>query len=153
MKKIGDFIIYKKNTCKIKEIKNKTYYVLYPINDNSLKITIPIDNEEIREIISKEELEQLLLKMPTIEIIELEQSKDRMIESIYKDLLKTNKLEDLIKIIKTTYIRNKEREDNNKKIGEKDELYFNKAEEYLYNEFSIVLGLSFEDTKNMLLIE
>ena len=35
--------------------------------------------------------------------------------------------EDLIKIIKTTYLRNKERLDNNKKTTDKDNYYFNQA--------------------------
>ena len=37
---------------------------------------------------------------------------------------------------------------NNKKIGEKDNNYFNLAERYLYTEFSIVLNKNFEDTKD-----
>ena len=50
--------------------------------------------------------------------------------------LKKMRYEDLIKIIKTTYLRNKERIDNNKKIGGTDDEYFKQAEKYLYNEFS-----------------
>ena len=56
--------------------------------------------------------------------------------------------ENLIKIIKTTYLRNKERLDNNKKIGEKDQHYFEKAEEYLYNELAVVLNMSYDNTKD-----
>ena len=55
--------------------------------------------------------------------------------------------EDLIKIIKTTYLRNEDRINNKKKISEIDNEYFNKAESYLYNEFSVVLNLSFSETK------
>lgn len=55
--------------------------------------------------------------------------------------------EDLIKIIKTTYFRNKERIDNNKKTTDKDNYYFNQAELYLYNEFSVVLNLTYEETR------
>ena len=52
--------------------------------------------------------------------------------------------EDLIKTIKTSYLRNKDRK---KKISEIDNEYFNKAGSYLYNEFSVVLNLSFSETK------
>ena len=43
MFKIGDIIVYKKDVCKIKEIKEKfindlDYYVLEPIDYDSLKI-------------------------------------------------------------------------------------------------------------------
>ena len=71
-----------------------------------------------------------------------------MIETEYRKLLNSNKHDDLIKIIKTTYLRNKERIDNNKKTRDSDNTYFAQAETYLYNEFSIVLGLTYEETKN-----
>ena len=61
--------------------------------------------------------------------------------------------EDLIKIIKTSYLRNKERIDNNKKTTDKDNHYFNQAETYLYNEFSVVLNLSYEETKDYIINE
>ena len=43
---------------------------------------------------------------------------------------------------------NKERLDNNKKISDIDDKYFNMAEKYLYKEFAIVLNMTYEDTKN-----
>lgn len=70
---------------------------------------------------------------------------------IYINLMKTNKHEDLIKIIKTTYLRNKERLDTGKKIGDKDETFFKQAEKYLYNELSYALGLSYEECKNYII--
>ena len=41
----------------------------------------------------------------------------------------------------------KERLDNNKKTTDKDNYYFNLAENYLYQEFSIALNLSYDETK------
>lgn len=152
MLKIDDYVVYKKDTCKVKEIKkmnDKDYYVLIPVRDKSLKINIPVDNPDLKSLMTKEEIDLLIKKMPTIEPITSEN--DRMIEFEYKNLLGTNDKEDLIKIIKTTYLRNKERLDNNKKIGERDETYLKKAEEYLYNEMSIVLDMSFDDVKNYVL--
>jgi len=37
------------------------------------------------------------------------------------------------------------------KIGEKDENYFNKVENLLYNELSINLGMSYDDTKKYII--
>ena len=37
--------------------------------------------------------------------------------------------------------------DQNKKISEKDEQYFNQAERRLYNELSISLQLTFDETR------
>jgi len=151
MKEIGKYIVYRKDVCKIVGIKknhinNKDYYLLVPIDDESLRMDVPIDNQfgYLRDLISKEEVEKIINRIPEIGIIE---SSEKMMEYEYKNLLSSGSHEDLVKIIKTTYLRNKERIDNKKKISDKDNRYFQLAEKYLYNEFSIVLGLTIEDTK------
>jgi len=149
MFKIGEYVVYKRNVCKIKEIKekhinNRDYYVLIPIDDETLTIDVPVDNKFIRNLISKDEIIKLINNMPNIPIIECTNKK---IENDYRDLINSEKHTDLIRIIKTTYIRNKERLDNKKKIGDIDNNYFQKAEKYLYNEIGIVLGMNFDDTK------
>lgn len=157
MFQVGDCVVYKKDVCRIKEIREKymndqDYYILVPIYDESLKIQVPTNNQFgfIRDLISQEEVKDIISKINEIGIIEVD---DRFLESEYKKLLQLGNHEDLIKIIKTTYLRNKERMDQNKKIGEKDSNYFRLAERYLYNEFSIVLGLSVEETKNYVIDE
>ena len=82
--------------------------------------------------------------MPSIKPIE---SNEKILENEYKDLINSGNLEDYIKIIKTTYLRNKERLENKRKISDKDNHYFNLAEKYLYNEFSVVLNKDFDKTK------
>ena len=151
MFKVGDYVIYRKDVCKLAEIRknkmnNKDYYLLIPINDNTLKIDVPTDNRMgyLRSLISLDEVNSLINRIPDIEIVDTD---DKLLENTYKRLLDTGSHEDLIKIIKTTYVRNKKRLDNNKKISEKDNNYFNSAEKYLYNEFSCVLGLSYLETK------
>ena len=150
MFKIGEYVIYKRDLCKIKEIKEKyfngvDYYVLESNNDSSLTISVPADTKLLRGLISKADLDKLIEKIPSINIVN---NNSRMIENEYKKLIESSSYDDLITIIKTAYLRNKERIDNNKKIAEKDNYYFEKAEMLLYSEFSVVLGLSFEETKN-----
>ena len=127
MYKVNDYVVYKRNVCKIKEVKNNLY-VLNPIDDESLIITISKDNNSIRNIITKEESLNLINSIPNIDIIK---ANDKLIENEYKNLLNSGRLEDLVKIIKTTYLRNKVRIDNKKKIGEKDDNYFKKSEKLL----------------------
>lgn len=153
MYKINDYLRYGKDVCKVKEIEEKKfndqdYYLLVPVKDKSLKIEIPVNSNKIQDLISKEELEKLIKKIPDITPIEID---DKFLESEYKKLLSTGSYEDIIKVIKTTYLRNKERLDNNKKVAEKDQNYFELAEDYLYNEFSIVLDKSYDDTKNYII--
>lgn len=149
MFKVGEYVIYKHDLCKVKDIKEKyfnntDYYILESNNDSSLTISVPSNNILLRPLITKEEIDKLIARIPNIDIIN---NNSRMIENEYKKLLDSCSYDDLISIIKTTYLRNKERLDNNKKIAEKDNYYFEKAELILYSEFSMVLGLSFEETK------
>ena len=51
------------------------------------------------------------------------------------------------------YIRNKERLDNNEKVGDKDNYYFNLAEKCLYTEISYSLGISYEEAREYILKE
>lgn len=150
MYKSGDVVVYGRDVYRIKDVKDnylfdKTYYIMNPIDDDSLVTSVPVDTTSyLRDVITKEEAEDLIAKIPSIEIV---QACDRDIEYEYKQLLKENTLESLIKIIKTTYMRNMKRQNQNKRISEKDEQYFNQAERRLYNELSISLHLNFDDTK------
>ena len=153
MYKQNDYIIYKREVCKVKEIlKNylfdKDYYLLSPLSDDSLTIKIPTDSKEIRPLISKEEILKLIEKMPLVEVVEAD---TKSLESIYKNLLLSRTHEDLIKIIKTTYLRNKERIEKSKKTTDKDVYYFNLAEKYLYQEFQVILGLTYDETKEFVI--
>ena len=156
MKKIGDYIVYRRDVAKIVDIKinplnNMNYYVLVPINDESLKIDVPVDNTlNIRELITKDEINDLIKKIPNISVIS---NSNKLIENEYKELLKDGTFESLIKIIKTTYLRNRERLDNRKKKGDKDEYYFNLAEKYLYSELMVVLNKTFDETRDYIINE
>ena len=149
MFKINDFLIYNKDVCKVIDIKEKLfkdidYYILESISDPTLKIQIPTTSNKIRKLITLEELNNIIYNIPNIDIIK---ENDRLIENTYKSIMQSVTHEDLIKIIKTTYLRNEKRINDNKKISEIDDTYFKKAEKYLYNEFSLVLNKTFEETK------
>ena len=155
MYKVGDYIVYLKEVSKIKEIKenfikNVNYYVLEPVSDSSLKLIIPVSSNSIRNLITIDKVNELIKEIPFIDTIDID---NKNIEFEYKKLLNTGTPENLIKIIKTTYLRNQDRLNNKKKINDKDRNYFELAEKYLYTEISIVLNKSFEDTKNYIINE
>lgn len=147
---IGDYVVYKREVCKIcaykkKFIGDKDYYSLIPVMDKSLKIEVPVNSDFIRSIIDKNTANEIIDNIVNIDVININ---DKLIESEYKRLLHDGGYEGLIKIIKTTYLRNNERINNKKKISEKDDNYFNLSEKYLYSEFAIALGISYDDVKD-----
>ena len=149
MFKVKNYVLYNYNVCKIKEIteiNNIKYYILVPVTDESLLIKAPITQEgiNIRPLLTKKEVKKLIDKLVDIELID---APDHKLEQEYKRLLNTGNREDLVRIIKTTYLRNKRRQDNGKKIGEKDSIYFNLAEKSLYSEIAIVLKTDIKKAK------
>ena len=142
-----DYIVYRKETCKIIE-KEDGHYRLVPVNDTSIKYKVPVDSNFLKKVITKEEIDRLLLEIPEINTINLG---EKQIEQEYKELMKSGTHEDLVKIIKTSYLRNQIRILNNKRISEIDDEYFRRAEKYLYEEIGIVLNLSFENTKEYII--
>lgn len=155
MYNVGEYLVYKKDVCKIKAIKknhlnNKDYYVLTPIDYESLIIDTPVDNKcgYIRNLISKEETEHIIDTIPNVSVID---GNTKNVENEYKTLLLSGTHENLIKIIKTTYLRNKERQDSNRKIGDKDNQYFKKSEKYLYNELGVVLNMNVDEVRRYII--
>lgn len=149
MYKLGEYVVYRKEVCLLKDMQ-KENYILVPIDDESLKIKVPFKegNKLLRGLVSKKEIESLIQKIPNINPIEIQ---DKTIENEYKNLFEEGSLESLIKIIKTTYLRNKKRTEEKKKVTEKDDFYFKKAEKYLYNECAIVLNMTYEEAKQYII--
>lgn len=149
-------VIYRHEVCIINEKKigrnDKEYYVLVPIFDNTLKIEIPVvfANKNVRRLISKEDALELIKKIPLIDTIDVD---SKLLESEYKKLLSDNNYYNLVRIIKTTYLRNKERLDNKKRLSYRESYYFELAEKYLYNELSLVFNMSLDETKKFVFNE
>lgn len=153
MFKVGEYVVYKKDVCMVSAInkdylRGQDYYSLISTFDKSLTIQIPVDNKLIKPLLTKEEAQRIISDIPSIEVIPTD---DKFIENDYKLALKSGSYLNLIKVIKTTYLKNKKRADDNKKMGEKDNNYFHQAERQLYREFSLALGVSYEEIKKIII--
>jgi len=107
---INEYVYYALNgICLVKDIQKlkignetKEYYVLNPIN-NSSTFYLPIDNEEIlskvKKLLTKEEIDKLILESKEITIDWPNNSKDR--NSYIQQLLKLDDLKITIAIIRT----------------------------------------------------
>ena len=129
MVQVNEVVVYRKDIYRVSEIrrgssKDDTFYVLVPslYDDGSLRIQVPASNKMgyLRKLSTKEEIQSLIKRIPEIPVIE---GNNRMVENEYKTRMKKPTLEDLVSIIKTTYLRNQERFDQNKKAGAVDSMY------------------------------
>ena len=149
MFKLNSYVVYKKDVCIIidtKKINNIEYYTLKSVNDPSLIINVPTTSS-LQKVMTKKEAKLLLERIKDIPLLDNINNKD--IENTYKKLILSGNKEDLVKIIKTTYLRNSKRIKNKKKKSDRDEKYYNQAEKYLYTELSVVLNMTYKEVKDL----
>ena len=151
MYKIKDYVIYKREVCVVKDLKkinNQDYYTLENKEDTSLKISIPVSQETqlLRHLATFNEISNTLdhiNDIPTLNINE------RNLEEQYKLLLQGTTIENLIKIIKTAYIRNEIRKNNHKHLSDTDTSYQELAEQFLFNEIAYAMNISYDAAKEL----
>ena len=161
MFKIGDLIIYGNNgVCEIKGIgkldsscapKDKIYYTIEPYYTTETKIYTPVDNDKVimRPIATKKEALELIDSIDDIDVLWIPDEKKR--EYDYKETIKKCDCIELVKIIKTIYIRKQSRIAEGKKITNSDEKYFRLAEEHLYGELAISLNMNKDEAKEFVI--
>lgn len=121
--------------------KEREYYTLNPIYSKGGVIYVPADSDKIvmREIISKEEAEKLIEEMEAMEGISIENEKRR--DDVFKKALRTCDYREWGRIIKTLYERRQKRIAQGKKVTASDERYLKAAEDSLYGELAVALGV------------
>ena len=151
----GEFIIYgSSGVCQIDEIgpmemsgakEGKLYYTLLPVYTNGSKIFTPVDNTKIvmRKIMTKQEAMDAVIEIPDIKPLWIEDAKKR--EELNKETSHACTFEGYIKVIKTLFLRQQSRMENGKRLATIDERYLKMAEDSLYGELAVSLGMDKED--------
>lgn len=140
----GETIVHNKlGLCTVEELtkmNDMDYYVLIS-NRGNTKIMIPVINADnlTRKLITKEEVEDLVNKIPNINIDLINDFKTRIKK--YDELLKAGGTENLAILARTIYEYKKEK--NNLTVADKE--IFKKAEELLFTELSYVLSIDKKD--------
>lgn len=157
----GDYIIYgTRGVCQIKQIgkldfsaasRGKLYYTLAPCYMEGSTIYAPVESTGIimRPVMSREEAMALIDGMADIEPLWIKDEKSR--EIAYKEAIKGCDNRELVRIIKTIYQRRRSRMAEGKKATVSDNKYFKIAEENLYGELAISLGMDREETRQFVI--
>lgn len=103
---------------------------------------VPIDklDETTRTVMTEDEAEDLLKRIPEINEVWIRNDKER--EQNYKNAIQSNDPEKLVGIIKLIYQRKKNRREQGKKSTVIDGKYFDIAENLLYSELELVMKKS-----------
>ena len=121
--------------------KEKMYYILKPCYVAASTVYVPVDSPatSMRPILTKEEAMELIASIPNIPMLTIQNEK--FVEQDYKAAMKTNRCEEWVKIIKTIYARKQKRLQAGRKETAVDGKYFKIAEDNLYGELAIALGM------------
>lgn len=151
MFEIGEYIVYgNTGVCKVGEVTkmaapgekgDKMYYTLEPVYDKGCRLFTPVDNQKVkmRPVLTRQEADELIGQIKEIDLLWVSDEKNR--EQVYKDAIRTCNCVEWIRIIKTLYIRRQSRLAAGKKVTSSDAKYLHLAEESLYGELSVVMGI------------
>lgn len=135
----GVFRIKEIITKKLSMRERKQYYVLERVFGVETQITTPVDNPNLRAIISKADVEKLIEEMPTLETNWIDDR--RMRSEAFKAMLASNDVTQLASLIKTIHLRQEEKEKEKKQISDEDLATYTQAEEILAEEIALIVGI------------
>ena len=120
MFEIGDYVLNATNgICKISEIveldmsgdkKLKSYFLLRPVEEENDRVYIPVDNADkrIRKVITQDEAQAVLDRVPEIEALVVNNEKER--ETLYKEAVRSCEPDNVVSLLKCLHIRNEHRQ-------------------------------------------
>lgn len=148
----GEYIVYgMTGVCRVSDITemnmdglstSKLYYVLEPTGVNGSRIITPVEGNKsvMRRIMTSEEAYDLIDGIRDIDSLRVRD--DRQRENCYKEALKTGDCREWVGVLKTIYLRRRDRLSRGKRMTEVDERYMKKTKENLFGELSIPLGIT-----------
>lgn len=160
MFEIGDYVVNASNgICKVEDIvclnlssvdRKRKYYLLVPVAEKSAKLYIPQDGKDhgLRVVMTYEEAQEIIERIPFIEELNIEDEKQR--EQIYKDIIRGGVPEDIMRIVKCMSHRKRDRIAQGKKVTALDDRYYQIAVGNLSAELAFALGKEKEEVRRIL---
>lgn len=151
MYQVGEMIVYGgEGVCRVDAVgrlnmsgisKDKLYYTLSPLYREG-KIYTPVDTPVfMRPVISREEAEELIRTIPEIQAATCTERNLRILTEHYQSLIRSHQCVDMIQLIKAAYERRQAKRSQGVKPGQVDERYLKRAEDLLYGELAVALGI------------
>ena len=146
----GDYIIYGQiGACVVTDITTpdfmkdtgKKYYILTPVHQSG-QVFVPVDSDAyMRPVMTEQEALKIIDSFPSIASETCKISNMQELNQYYSKKLRSNDLQTVISLIRTIYEKKQNRLQNNQKIGSVDENYMKRAENLIYGELALALGI------------
>lgn len=152
MYQAGDLVLYgSTGVCRVDEIREQSfpsmgekrlYYVLRPLYEDCV-ISAPVDSDKvfIRPIISREEAERIIEKIPHIHAQAYHSRVSRELSEHYEAILKSHDCDSLVELTMSIYQKKRQLLDQKRKFGTVDERFLKRAEDLLFGELAAALEI------------
>lgn len=146
--------------CKISDIQisplegmpaDREYYVMQSIHDKNGTMYIPVDNDQVflRRLLTREAAEELLDRIPSVEVIIEENAK--LLRARYLEAMRTYEPLEWVRVIKTVHRRATDPTRQRQRLSETERSLLENAKRYLYTELALALGRSAEDMESYII--
>jgi len=116
----------------------RKYYKLCPVYSTET-IYAPVDTKAfMRPVMTREEAHRLIARIPEIEGCELSCHSVTVLRQQYEEFFHDHSCEAYIRLVKGIYEKGKQ----GKKLGQTDQRYMKRAEDTLYGELAVALGIT-----------
>ncbi len=155
MYSIGEIIVYgSTGVCRIVDIAPSTrphvgnvpYYTLKPLYQDGL-IYAPVGSDKIyiRRVITREQAERLIDTIPDVQAELFSSNNRQQLIDRYQSAFSAHDCAGLIELIKSIRHKKQYADSHHRRLGQLDLRYMKRAEELLYGELSVALGIPKED--------
>lgn len=155
----GDLVVYgTTGVCRVEEItrldlseasRDRLYYRLMPLQQDGVIYT-PVDGNgkiPIRPVITAEEAEELIDRIPDIQVEAYHSSTLQALTQHYQEVMRTHNCGDILELLRSIYVKRQQVEAQKRRLGMVDERFMKQAERMLYGEFSAALGIPFDEVQ------
>lgn len=155
----GDLVIYgTTGVCRVEEItrpggtgadRDRQFYLLKPLHQTGVIYT-PVDNAKVpmRPVISREEAESLIDLIPSIQAEAYHGPTLQALAQHYQSVVRSHDCRELIGLMMSIYAKRRQAEAQKRRLGMVDERFMKQAEQLLYGEFSVALGIPFDQVES-----
>lgn len=152
----GEYVVYGNlGVCRVNDLVTRKfdgldaahlYYVLEPLYQGGV-LYVPADNPKIflRPVISADEANRLIDAIPTVQSEAFHSRSAQELTAHYEQALQSHSCKDLIELTMSIYNKKTGLARQNKKFGRVDEHFMKRAEDTLYGELAVALGIPRED--------
>ena len=151
MYQIGDYVVYGgSGVCQVMAVgtpassacdRHRAYYTLRPLVSTET-IYVPVDaHVSIRPVLTRQEADALILQLPGLPECPVDTKNPQLRSHAYQESFRANDSAELARLLKTIHHKDSDARRAGRQPGKVDTRYRKRAEELLYGELSVALGI------------